>query len=214
MLNGPVHHVLAVQLAVADLAGAASFFLGELGFERREESAGAIELSNGALTLRLQRAATPAAGNLELEVMTGDIDASRASLCRLPGVEALAPMVEVERGRIEQRLTTPFGAVLILTRKLTVDELGDFLPVPTELEWEGRAVTLVQRVLRHVPLEFRAGAHARAARAAEALALLAGEVVVGERLALEGLLASTPEFKQESLSAELVRLGFDPGAAR
>lgn len=214
----PVLHTLAVCHHTPALEEAAEFLRRWLGFEERERECereperGMVELSNGALTLRLL-AAREVGSLLELEVVTDELPAAARFVAQEMRLAAQTEIEAVGDGRLEQRFATPWGLVLVLTQKLSLDELGVPVPVPQTLEWESSAVCLVQEVLAFVPRCFRQGAQRRVAEASEKRVLERGRVEVGRDDAVAGLLAATPDFQQRRLRSELASRGFPVDAA-
>lgn len=212
----PVIHTLAVLHHTVDVAGLATFLRQWLGFEDRESGAGFHELSNGAMTLRLLPTSEPGTP-LELEAVTEDLPSTARFVAEELHLNATTAIETVGPDRFEQRFATPWGLVLVLTQKLSLDELGIPVAVPQTLDWESSAVKLVQEVLTFVPRDFRAGAQRRVAQATEARVLAQGRVEVGEADAVAGLLGATPNFQLQRLRLELASRGFgesEPGDLR
>jgi hypothetical protein len=205
---------LSVYLENSEPEKVASFCCTHLDFEESDRGTGWIEIENGALAVRVipLPAESGPAGPLVLEYRSGDLDATCERLARLPEVRRIAPPERVAHDRIERRVETDLGLTLVVTRKLTEDELEEAPELPTELLWQDEAIHLLQDMLRLVPLAFRDDARRRLTALAESLAAEEGEIEVTQPKALEALLRGTPDFQQRALEQALATRGLLPEA--
>ncbi|MFO1349295.1 MAG: DUF2621 family protein [Gammaproteobacteria bacterium] len=205
-----MNFVTAVVHAVADLEGAAAFFMEALDFREQSRGLNAIVVENGALAIRLVAAGENRAGELELEMTTADLDGAAAQWLQRQEVSQISAPAWVNPERMEMRLRAPHGVVLRLAREFDEDELGVLRDLPTSLDWMEEAESCVKRILRFVPVGFRDNARRRVTERAEHLAIKAGEVTVDKTTALRGLVLATPDFQIEGLRQSLRAEGVDP----
>jgi hypothetical protein len=201
----PSHYVLSVFLEVVNPTETVAFCCQHLDFTERSRGDGWAEIDNGALALRV----VPWPGDGEppspvvLELVTEELEATCNNLSQVPGVSPPDAPNKVAHDRIERRIETALGVVLVVTKRLTEDDLDEFPELPSELVWQPEAVSLVQEMLRLVPLSFRDGARRRVTAFAESLAVGTGAVEVVQRQARDALLQATPDFQQDALQAAL-----------
>ncbi len=119
------HYVLSVIHPVERVADAVGFLVETLGFTAKEVAETHAVVENGALQVRLVAAKDRqsfANWPLELEVVTKDIPTTCRQLTRQDTVWELTAELPVAPNRIEKRLGTAQGIVLVLTRDLGEDD--------------------------------------------------------------------------------------------
>ncbi len=202
----------AVIHAVDDVEQAAAFFRDVLDFREHSRGSGWAQVENGALTVRLVAADrfARAPSDLELDLATPDVSAASAALLKREGLEPLMAPTWVSADRMEARLRAPHRVVLTLSRIFDEDALGILPELPTSLVWTEDAAAYTQRLLRFVPVSFRAQARKRVTECAETLAITAGDVTVERDTALRALVMSTPPFQHEGLRVAFRDEGVDP----
>jgi hypothetical protein len=196
---------------VTDLDAAERFFTGALSMPVRDRGEGWTLVDNASVALRLvrcRRGNTP--HSLRLELVGNDLAEMAGELLQWDGVYETRPVTWVSTWRQEQWLCAPFALELILARNYDEDELGIVPPLPTNLGWEPTALSVVQDLLRHVPVALREDARRQVTRDAENRALAEGRVVVERDEAVDVLVRRTPTFQHELLRSELTRLGLEP----
>jgi|CXWL01.1.fsa_nt_gi hypothetical protein len=203
MLSGTLSsaHVAAVHHPVRDLEEATLYFAVSLGFTVRETAETFRVVENGALVVRLARAA--ADGHLELEVAAPELATAEELFAGRPELRAEGGREPAGTRRLERRFRGPHGLVLVLCHWLGEDELPAPLPLPSELPWHPEAAGLTQEVLRAVPEAFRDAARRRVVHHAEAATLAKGAIEVPLTQAVASLRAVTPDFQRPRLDAEL-----------
>ncbi len=197
-----MHYAHSIIHPVSAPAEAAQFFVNALSFVEKHATQDTHVVDNGALQLRLvQSGSGPSHANwpLEIEIITEDFDASTQALVGQGDVWELTREVSTASDRIEKRLGTIYGAVLVLTRQLTEDDLGTLPQLPATMPWTPNADGLVRRAVRRVPLVFRGSARKRITGRAEGLALAEDDDQVALPHAVRGLIDSTPGFQRSAL---------------
>ena len=196
----------AIVLLLPDPDAAVKLFTEAFEFSVEEQPDGRRRLENGAISLVVGHGEGPP---YELEVSCDDAAAEGQRLLVLEGVSAAGPITRKDHC-IEQRLLCACGVVLMLNQTLDEDDRDELLPLPTSLEWEETVDVCVRRMLRWVPIAFRAKARERVTVSAEYLAVEAGLLCVEESHAMRGFVSSTLDFQHRSLAEAMVKEGVDP----
>ena len=206
-----MHFAVSVMHAVADVEQAAAFFESVLGFHERCATHDGIQMSNGALTVRLVPS-TPLRpeGILEIELETPDLQETVDTLLQHAGSAVLQEEQRVTLERAEIRLQVPHGVLITLARTFNEDELGILPALPATLTWTPEAEARLKQILRFVPVMFRGLARRRVTERAEQLTRVAGKGAVDQQIALCALVQSTPAFQHQRLREELLSAGIDP----
>lgn len=196
----------SIVLRMRDPAAGARFLSEALSFAAEQTRDGSWLLESGSNSLLLQEGDGPAS---EVIVVCKDVASESSALLAFDGVTATGPVVHGFH-RVERRLHCDFGLEIRLIKDLDEDERQELLPLPASLEWDERADGIVRRILRIVPLGFRAKARERVTHAAELVAVEEGELCVGERHALRGLARATLPAQYDILAEAMRAEGVDP----
>lgn len=201
-------HPLAAQATVVHLDRASGFLEVALGFPVRSRSAAAAEHDNGSIVVRL--VAGRYSSQLSLVLMAPNLGEAAQALLAHRGVTLQQEEDWVSPCRKEITVCYDGWLELVLARDFNEDELGLSPELPTDLEWDPKALALLQSLVTRVPIPYRAGARLKSTRGAEALTLEKGEVVVQPFEAVRGMVRATPVFQHPTLWRALRELGQDP----
>lgn len=205
-------HALSIVHSVESLEASLAFFGGTLALPVRTRGESWAVVDNGSIALRLE-ARGRSSQTLVLELSSPELVLAAAGLLLDPVVERLSEVEWVSATRQEVRLAARIHQVeLVLARTYDEDELGIVPDLPTRLPWESDATTIVQGLLRDVPVVFRIGARRRITERAEYLSVLSGELDVSVSCAVQAVVQVTPAFQLDRLRRSLAALGLDPVA--
>lgn len=205
-------HALSIVHSVEALEASVGFFGGTLALPVRAQGEGWAVVDNGSIALRLE-ARGRSSQTLVLELSSPEPVLAAAGLLLDPAVERLSQVEWVSATRQEVRLAARLHQVeLVLARTYDEDELGIVPELPTRLPWESDATTIVQSLLRDVPVVFRVSARSKITERAEYLSVLGGALDVGVSCAVQAVVQVTPAFQLERLRRSLVAIGLDPVA--
>lgn len=205
-----MNFVISVIHSVADLAEAATFLCDALDFQCKYQSAEALVVENGAITVRLVPGKESEQGCLNLELQTRNLAQITAELLSLPDVTLIVQPVAITPERVESRLQGPYGIIITLVQEFNEDELGVIPPLPTSLIWNEDADDCIRQMLRLIPISFREAARVRITERAEMLAAEDASITVNIDCALQALADVTPLFQHPVLMSALLQCGIEP----
>lgn len=202
-------YVTAVTHEVTDMDVARTLFCQGLGFTLERETAEQLQLSNGSVTLFLQKAHEPAT-TLHLRLRCDELDRAAERLV-VHGVSATGERLWADERRQEQLFAAPERVSLTLYRSYSEDELGIEVALPVKLEWEPRAMDVTRILIKLIPLDFRDSAREKIVAAAEGDALVDGVMTVSLPLAMRAVIRVTPAFQHDGLRQKMAEqeLNFD-----
>lgn len=182
-----VFGVTHVRLPVRSLSRASALYGGLLGFERRAQGAGWLELDAGGTV-----------GLLLVEVERIEHNAClRLLAARTPEMTLCASVRDAD------------GNLLTVWRALTEDEYDAPPELPTVLTWQADADALLKQLLKAVPALFRSLARRKVVRVAEELA--ARSRVVTREEVIRGFILASPRITRERNRQPLMDAGIDVG---
>ncbi len=202
-------HALCVVHGVHDVSVAERFFNDALGMPTRDHGPGWALVDNASIGLRLVETDSVSAA-LDIELVGNDLPAVARELAAHEGVSSLRPLRWVSTWRQELWLRGPFGLTLRLVRDYDEDQLGIVPALPTKLQWDPKTESLIQELLRYVPVVFRRDARRFVTEGAEERALADGRVTVEQNEAIDVLVQRTPSFQLDRLRKELGVHGLEP----
>ncbi|MGZ4980495.1 MAG: hypothetical protein ACXWE4_04320 [Methylobacter sp.] len=208
-----MNYVVSVIHGVADLAGAAEFLCGILGFQQKQTSPDAIIVENGAIAIRLipRIDSDSPRESLALELQTQDMNGALVELLTHCGINLLSQdLAFIGQERVQTHLQAPHGINITLVQEFNEDQLGIMLPLPTSLIWEEDAESCIKKMLKLVPISFRQPARLRVTERAEMLAGEDASINVSLDTALRALADVTPLFQRPVLMSALQQEGIDP----
>ncbi len=202
-----MRYATAYRLSVRSPERCADFLCQHLGFTRQQQDDAGLWLNNGCLPLLLVPGDedSPAC----LQVHCGDVAREARHLLAIDGVSSIDAQPRREGACISQRLDSGLGLHLCLYRVLNEDELGILPPLPANLPWDPATDTMVRRILRIVPVDFRQRARQRVTERAEYLCIEQGEIDVARRHAVQALLDVTLDFQRPTLIEALREEGIE-----
>lgn len=196
-----------VDVPVADLERANTFWGDQIGLQESRRGEGFVELDSGSVVLRLIQV-----GKVEhpvsLRVHVGDVQRAYEHLLATGGNALYEPM-RTPALELEARVTDPDGNTAIVWRELTEDEY-DFVPeLPKQGQWDKDAEQLLKALLSHVPALFRALARRKVTRMVEFLAGEDRSIVTREHV-IRGYILSSAKITRYRLVEPLRAEGIDP----
>ena len=203
--------ITAIVHQVENLSSARDFFCTALGFYPAQNQGNhGISLENGAVTVHLVSSASVIPTSLALELYSKQLDEDCQAILAFSGVSLISEKIQINPYRLETRLQTPHGLLIILYREFNEDEVGIMPPLPISLDWEQPAVDCVQQLLTYIPIDFRQLARTRITERAEELIAEQGEISVTLTIAVQALAETTPHFQHPTLVTALHERGIDP----
>ncbi|MDQ6974345.1 MAG: hypothetical protein Q9M10_05630 [Mariprofundaceae bacterium] len=190
-----MYFAIATHIFVSNPQQSARFLRDCLGFQTQYKDGYGWCAENGTVSLLIHAAEKPQAS---LEVQCNHIEEDSQALLSHDGIHALSD-VEQYGHRLQQCFRSDCGITLILSQILNEDDLNELPDLPVSLPWDEKTMQQVQRILRIVPLDFRAKARQRVTERAEYLAVAAGDLMVNEAYAMHALVDITLQFQHPSL---------------
>ena len=211
-LQGPVTlgYPLAVRYRVRNLALAEHFLSFVLGIPVRERGVGFLRFDNGSICLWVVQSYEPADESpITIMMASPDVPQAVAELSLRSEVTLIQGPSWTAPNRFEAELAVGSWLRLIVGRTYDEDELGLVPELRTELEWEESARDLLKKLLRRVPVSFRASAREKSVARAEAIAAGRGEVLVLKADGVRAIVEVTPHFQHLLLRDTLSELAED-----
>lgn len=203
-----MYFVIATHIFVPNPERSASFLGNCLGFQTQYKEGYGWCAENGTVSLLIHFAEQAQA---TFEVQCNHIEQDTQALLKHDGIHALSDVEQYDH-RLQQRFLSDCGITLILSQILTEDDLNELPDLPTSLAWDEKTMQQVQRILRIVPLDFRAKARHRVTERAEYLAVVGGDLMVNEAYAMRALVDITLKFQHPTLYQAMQDEGIAPEA--
>lgn len=194
-----------IDVPVVKLERAARFYADGLGFARRGEGEGWIDLDAGSVVVRLIETASKER-RASLRIQVAGVDATYRALLASGGRSGYA----VTRTPTQEELASvhdPDGNVIIVWRPLSEDEYDHVPELPTATEWAPEGEALLKSLLMAVPALFRGLARRKVVRLAEELY---PRHRIGRREVVRAYILSSARITRYRLRDPLLRHGFDP----
>ena len=200
MFYGATH----IDIPVSDLDRATTFWVEVVGFTVAKRQEGYVDIDGGNIKLRLT-ATDHVVHPLTIRISAGDVQAAFDTLVN----EGLEPIFEpMQNSELEQvgAARDPDGHRLVVWRELTEDEHGVIPELPTVLTWPPECEEFLQRLLKHVPVLFRALARKKGTRSIEDLARAEG-VPIDRDILIRGYIMSAPKFMRSNMVGPMATEG-------
>lgn len=204
-----VFGVTHVRLPVRSLSRASALYGGLLGFERRAQGAGWLELDAGGTVGLLLVEVERIEHNACLRLLAADLDAALHALLANGGCTLVDDVARTPEMTLCASVRDADGNLLTVWRALTEDEYDAPPELPTVLTWQADADALLKQLLKAVPALFRSLARRKVVRVAEELA--ARSRVVTREEVIRGFILASPRITRERNRQPLMDAGIDVG---
>ncbi len=197
--------VSAINVGHSDKREVSHFLCDHFEFKLIAQDESSITVNNGVLSIRFHDT-TESNCKVYLDLESTDLEESSEELKSI-GFEPHDELKNAGMFRKEQTFLGPHGLEITLHQVLTEDDLGIHPELDKTLDWEVDTEEMAKSLLSHVTIHFRDSARKKMVKQAEALALIEGNLEVGQDEMVTAFLYTTPYFKQDALQELLIQKG-------
>jgi len=203
-----VQFVSAINVGHPTKKEVSHFLCDHFDFTLIAQDENSITVNNGVMSIRFYDAENTLQP-VHLDLETTDL-AEGLDFMRSKGFKDLGEVKKSGVFRTEQSFEGPHNLLITLHQVLTEDDLGIHPELDKTLDWEQSTEEMAKSLLSHVTIHFRDSARKKMVKQAEALALIEGNLEVGQDEMVTAFLYTTPYFKQDALQELLIQNGINP----
>jgi hypothetical protein len=200
--------VSSINHEVLDVKATSQLLCDHFDFAQSYVSTNSITVTNGILIIQLHQSNSDRKVILCLDYQSDDLETASKKLLNI-GFDQKGVVEKKTSFRHQILFTGELGINILLYKLFTEDDLGINIDLPLSLNWEPNAISIVQLLLKEVPLNFRAQARKKAVERAESITIAKGDLQVSFNIAMQSFMDITPKNKHSSLFKRLQEMDVD-----
>jgi len=203
-----MNFVSSINHEVSDVKATSQLLCDHFDFAESYVSTNSITVTNGVLIIQLHQSNAVQSAILCLDYQSDDLETASKRLLNI-GFNQKGVVEKKTSYRHQILFTGEFGINILLYQLFTEDDLGIDIDLPISINWEPNTISIVQLLLKEVPLNFRDQARKKAVERAESIAITEGDLQVSFNIAVQSFVDITPNNKHSSLLKRLQEMDVD-----
>jgi len=203
-----MNFVSSINHEVLDVKATSQLLCDHFDFAESYVSTNSITVANGVLIIQLHQSNAVQNSILCLDYQSDDLETASKRLLNI-GFDQKGVVEKKTSFRHQILFTGELGINILLYKLFTEDDLGIDIDLPISINWEPNAISIVQLLLKEVPLNFRDQARKKAVERAESIAITEGDLQVFLNIAVQSFVDITPNNKHSSLFKRLQEMDVD-----
>ena len=203
-----MNFVSSINHEVSDVKATSQLLCDHFDFAESYVSTNSITVANGVLIIQLHQSNAVQNSILCLDYQSDDLETASKRLLNI-GFNQKGVVEKKTSYRHQILFTGEFGINILLYQLFTEDDLGIHIDLPVSLDWEPNAISIVQLLLKEVPLNFRPQARKKAVERAESSTIAKGDLQVSFNIATQSFIDITPKNKHSNLLKRLQEMEVD-----
>ena len=203
-----MNFVSSINHEVLDVKATSQLLCDHFDFAESDVSTSSITVTNGILIIQLHQSNAVQNETLCLDYQSDDLETASKKLLNI-GFDQKGVAEKKTSFRHQVLFTGELGIDILLYKLFTEDDLGIDIDLPISINWEPNAISIVQLLLKEVPLNFRDQARKKAVERAESIAITEGDLQVFLNIAVQSFVDITPNNKHSSLLKRLQEMDVD-----